>query len=609
MANKKREKPKHLGRGLASLFDPLTSDGAEAVLNSGLGIPSAKSEPQMPKTKSGPGTPSAKSEPQRPKTESGLGIPSAKSEPQRPKTESGLGMLSAKTVLQMLKPRSVVGMLGTKTALGIDISDNRINLALLKRDKNRVKLLKAAGGPIPDGAIKNGNIEDPVILADAIKELKTRNKIRAHHTALSLVADPMLMQILDLPKNVPDNVRQFVRNEVKHYAKLPMERVAIDFCGIKSPTKPGSHRALVVAVDGQRITEAAKTLNQADLNIDAIEPASVAYIRACYAKKIAERFDKNLLFAILHEGVLTLCLIRNQTLDFVRTKKLEADISQPDKCCEWLAEEINAVLKFYEFEVPDTYGKWEVTIVTSICNESIKEKMKSLGTKLKAVELEVRTLEDAYLDTPVADTNDAEKPSAIAVGLAMKLLKFPNCGLNVNLLPSHVAEVKSARKQALVIANIAAATLFLALLSISFFNMKAKKINENIMKKQQMQLRQNPRTPLAEKVLLDEQIADVSEKLNSMNSILSTSSFLRWDQILNDIRLVTPKAVQITNLLSNNNSNMSLEGLALSHEAVYLFVDTLNTCKNIESASLVETKKDTTSDNLVMYSINCSLTQ
>ncbi|GAG00706.1 unnamed protein product, partial [marine sediment metagenome] len=39
MANKKREKPKHLGRGLASLFDPMPSGGVEAVLKSGLGMP------------------------------------------------------------------------------------------------------------------------------------------------------------------------------------------------------------------------------------------------------------------------------------------------------------------------------------------------------------------------------------------------------------------------------------------------------------------------------------------------------------------------------------------------------------------------------------------
>ena len=42
------------------------------------------------------------------------------------------------------------------TALGIDITNGMINLALLKSGKNSVKLLKAASAPVPEGVIKNG---------------------------------------------------------------------------------------------------------------------------------------------------------------------------------------------------------------------------------------------------------------------------------------------------------------------------------------------------------------------------------------------------------------------------------------------------------------------
>ena len=58
-------------------------------------------------------------------------------------------------------------------ALGIDICNGRIHMALLKRTANGgVKLLKAARGFVPDGAMKDGNIENPALLASAIKKLK-----------------------------------------------------------------------------------------------------------------------------------------------------------------------------------------------------------------------------------------------------------------------------------------------------------------------------------------------------------------------------------------------------------------------------------------------------
>jgi Tfp pilus assembly protein PilN len=513
-----------------------------------------------------------------------------------------------KTALEMLKT-SARKMLRAKTALGVDISDKRISLVLLKGGKSGVELLASASAPVPDGAIKNGNIEDARVLAKAIKELKTRNKIRSHRTALSFVVNPVLIQILDLPKSIPGNIGQFVRNEVKHYAKLPIKNVAVDFCGIKSSARLGNRRALIVAADNQKITEVAEALTSESLNISAIEPASVAYIRACYEKKIAGKFDRNLLFAIVNEGVLNLCLFRNQTLDFVRTKRFEADKCDPDKYSKWLTGEIYEVLRFYEPEVLDKRDKWEVILTTDIYNEYIKDNIKVLGADIEEVELEVRTPEDAYLDTPVADTNHVNKPSAVAVGLAMKLLNLPGCSLNINLLPPEIAEIKSAKKQALIIANIAAVILFLMILSIGFFNINVGKIKGDIEQQQQTQLRRNIKELLNEQALLNKQIVSVSEKLNSMNAVLKPRSFLRWGQILDGVRLAIPKKARVTELSSGASSKLLLYGQALSYEAVYLFVDMLNNCKHIKSASLIKTKKDSGSRNLVSYSIGCSLVQ
>jgi hypothetical protein len=283
--------------------------------------------------------------------------------------------------------------------LGIDISDGRINLALVRKNGDGVKLLRAASGPVPDGAIKDGNVEDATVLAKAIKKLKTKNRIHSHRTVFSLVANPTLMQILDLPKDARGNVRQFVQDEVKHYAVLPINKAAVDFCGIKSSPKSSNHRVLVVASDSQKITAAARAFNREGLNIDAIEPAWVAYIRACYAKKIAKKFDTSLLFAIVCDRTLTLSVFRNQTLDFVRTERIEPATLQSEEYFEWLAEEINAVIKFYELEVHDEHNKWHVTLVANISGESVSEATESLRARLDPVELEVRTLEHAGDET------------------------------------------------------------------------------------------------------------------------------------------------------------------------------------------------------------------
>ena len=500
-------------------------------------------------------------------------------------------------------------MFFSKTALGIGISDKQINMVLLKKVGNGVKLLRSASGPIPDGVIKNGNIEEPALLAKAIKRLKAKNGIRARRTAISLVANPVLTQILELPMNNMTNIRQFIRNEIKQYAVLPRKKVAVDFCGIKSSGKVGFRRALVVAAGSQKIADAVKAMNSSGMNVESVEPASLAYLRACSEKKISQKFGRNLLFAIVYENVFTLCLFRNQALDFIRTKRVEGNILQTEEGCEWLAEEINAVLQFYELEILDKRDEWEINIVTSIPADVVREKIKPLLSNMEKAEFNVRTWDDACLDVPIADANGANSFPAVAAGLAMRLFDFPGCGLNINLLPSEIAETKSVEKQVLVFANIAAAVFFLMVVSIGLVNMKVENVSGDIEQRAKTKFIQNKNTHklLVEQTLLKKQIEDVSAKLEKADVILKPGSFLHWGHILEDVRLVIPKTVQLTSLAGLDNSRMQLEGKALSYEAVRLFTETLNSCRSIKSASLVGTTADEEKNGMVKYTINCLL--
>jgi Tfp pilus assembly protein PilN len=509
-----------------------------------------------------------------------------------------------------------------KTALGIDISFSRINLALLRKDKKNLKLLKAASCPVPDGAVKDGNIEDVTALAKAVKQLKVRNKIHAHHAALSMVVNPVMTQMLDIPNNAWDNVSQFVQNEIKQYATLSMTKIASDYCGIKSAGETNRRRAFVAAADSQKITMFVEALNKEGFNIDAIEPFPVSYIRACYAKNIAEKFDQNLVFVLLRDNILTLCVFKNQVLDFIETEQYEADKLDCEECFKRMVEKVNALLKFYKLKLCDKCDKWEVNLVVSISDKSIKEKIESLATKLKTgnlsynfyqntppVELKIKSLEEAYLDTPIENAELSDKPSAIAVGLAMKLLNFSNCGLNINLLLPELVKAKPERKHTFIIANIAAAILVLAVLSIGFFNMRVKNIKDGMKQKHGRLLGDEIKSMLSDNASLEEQLTNTTENLENMSAILNTDFFARWDQILNEIRYATPEPVRIVNIFSNDGLRIILKGYALSYESIHLFVQMLNESEYMKFVSLIGTEKDSESSGLVTYSISCSLVE
>jgi Tfp pilus assembly protein PilN len=501
--------------------------------------------------------------------------------------------------------------LTAKTALGIDISHEQINLALLKKGADSIQLVRAAHGPVPAGVIKNGVVEKPSTLAEAVRKLMVKNRMGAHHQAvLSVIGSPVLMQILEPPENVPANIGEFVRDEVKHCAMLPAGKVTSDFCGLKTQGKSVGRRLLVAAAETQKLTDFAAALERKGLNIVAIEPASLAYVRACYHKRIAKKFDQNLLLAMVRQDVLTLYLFRNEVLDFVTTKQFESAGNDADRCIEWLAGEIRDVIRFYDFEAPGKRNKWDMEIVMDECDSFPKEKMDMLPTLLtEAAGLKIRTVEEASIDSPLANPEAAAGASAVAIGLAMKLLQPDDFAIGVNLFPPKLLEAKSEKKRSWVIANIAAVVFLLMILSISLFNAKLKRLGHNTDRKMRTDVVENMRTLSHERALLDEQVKDASQRLSNVSTAARGDYFLRWDRILEQIARAIPRNVRICSLSSGSDSTVMLEGQALSYEAVELFLKTLSKCEYIKSALLVGTEKDSESDKWIKYSVSCLLTE
>ena len=492
-----------------------------------------------------------------------------------------------------------------KTALGVDISDGRINMVLLRQSVKGLELLKAASAPVPDGAIKDGDIENPAKLAKAIKELRTRNKIRTRKAAISLFPRPMVLQIFDMPKESRTNVGQFVRNELKSYVMLSGIEFASDFCCTGS-VQGLDNRLLAVATDVQNVEMLARISNIAGLHVKVIEPPFLSYTRALYGKKIEGKFDCDVIIAILHDGVLRLCVFRKQILDFVRVENISEEQAQPDKLSRYLSEKINEIIRSYDVDVEDSSGKWEVAVVSD-CMELPPSLDESLKTEIKSENIQVRTGQSNLQDTPVAQDNGTEKASIVAIGLALGLLNQNDNCLRINLVPPESAEVRSVKKQLFVTASIIAALpLFMVLTGIGF-SLAANNVKRDIAQNKQADLSQKTHTLLQEHDLLDRQIKQISAIPTQLNSILGSRPSIDWANILEDVRKLTPKTIRIINLSSRDSSGMYLEGMAISYETIHLFVEMLNNSDYISSASLTETTKEDNANGFIMYTIDCEL--
>jgi len=493
----------------------------------------------------------------------------------------------------------------SKTALGIDISDKRINLALLRRSKKGVEIVRTAEGSVPDGAVKDGNVVNAAALSQTIKQLKRNINACSVRTAISLFVKPVLLQIMDIPKGLPANMRQFIANEIKQCVVLPGKKAAFDFCGINAGRKSHDTRLLVAAADSEGIAEAGRNYSQGVLNIEVIEPSLLACIRALYAKKIAGKFDTNVLIVMLHNGILTLCVFKNHAIDFVRTKVIETQ-NDGTSLCRLLAGQINEIIQFYDVEVADSTGKWEITVVCDNV-ELPADARETLKAEVPCVDLEIRTRQDGLRNTGIIGGEQSAGASLVAAGLAMGLLDVKDHGLKINLFPPEASEVKLLRKDFLVAAGAMAIVISLMVLATGALSFVTQKTRAGIMEKGLSEQVRQTYDMIHEQDQIMQQIEQLSGKPNGLTKLQSLQQEVDWLNFLNDVRAVTPKAVRITNLSGGIRDKVVIEGLAMSYESIHLFVNMLNKSEYIEEASLAGTEKRAEGDGFVKYSINCVL--
>ncbi len=490
-----------------------------------------------------------------------------------------------------------------KTVAGIDITHERISIALLKLGRNGPKLVKSVFAPMPAGAVKDGGIVDAALLQRTLRDMKFRNRIWTNRTAVSLFARPVVTQMIEIPKQMPSNLTQFISGEMKHCAAMPGGDIVLDYCSVGSSRRSADKKVLVAAAETKKVAELVNVLGRAGFSAELVEPAVLSYLRAIGDKKIMGKSGFNILVAILRENVLTLFVLRNGVVDFIRTKEVRQKSTAGDDLCGWLAEELAEIQKFYSVEMVDNTGKWEITVFADTA-QLPQDAEGILKSKIQASSLQVRTSKDAYLDTIVSSQTAV---SPVAVGLAMNLLVAQRDDVRLNLMPPQVVQLKEAKKDVLVAATVVAALLLLMALAVAVPAYMIKKVSGNAAGKTAQVSVRNTDKIFEKNRHLDTRLQALSDRLDSIAKISASYSDVNWVQLFASIRDAAPNSIRIVSLSCTDGRRIQIEGLALSNDAVNLFVSSLEKSPGISTVTLLESSKQEGQKGFINYQISCKL--
>lgn len=492
-----------------------------------------------------------------------------------------------------------------QTTLGIEISGTQISAAMLSTTDKGLVLLKSAVAPMPDGVMADGCVKNAALLAKAAKELCRRNNLPTHNAVVSLAVKPAIIRVMELPKDVPANHTQYVRDELKHYAVMSCKTITHDFCPLSPEKKTRNSRVLVAAADEQKVAELVQAFVRAGIIIKAIEPAAVAAIRLIHANAIAKKFNSNILVAVLQESAATLCVFNDTKLEFVHTAQIgEKEVEQESG--GGLPAELQTIKQFFDVEAMDAAKKWDVILVVSRQSpayENLRQKIQQ-----GFANTQVRIISPATLpqDTGIVINERTAVPSPVSVGLAMRRATTESADLTVNLLPAGAATIHNMQKFALITANVAVIIFLLSLLAVPMLIMQIKSINQTIKSYQQAKLPESITHIIQEDAALERHNTAMNEKLKAITAICGTSYSNDWAKTLQEIGARTPQNLRITRLTARDNKNLLVEGQAISFEQINLFAQLLEKSPSITSTKVVKSGIDQTTRGVLAYTIRCS---
>ena len=321
-----------------------------------------------------------------------------------------------------------------KTALGIDISETHVNTVVLKQTAGGLRILNAGRVPIGEGVIEAGRVVDAARLTRILKAVNRRHHVRSRHVALSLPVKSTLARVVSLEQSDPQRIVQFIQDEVRQYAAFSGRETVSDYRVLAPAKGNSSGKAMVAAADYEATLAMTRACQRAGIMVTDVEPAATVCASMLDGTVLSNPPGGNRVLAVLKETTLILCVFRNGTLDFVHAKGPGPQNADVEVVHEWIANEINAVIGFYNLQDADLSKPWDVVVIDDKHADVFKSVEESLRAKVRCDQVAVLTRSNQCQKLGISLRRD-EKTSITAVGLAMRLLASKPSGIRVNLLP------------------------------------------------------------------------------------------------------------------------------------------------------------------------------
>ncbi|MEW6276056.1 MAG: pilus assembly protein PilM, partial [Bacillota bacterium] len=166
-------------------------------------------------------------------------------------------------------------------AVGLELDTDEARVAEL-RGNSRAPTLAAWGRiPLPEGAVSEGMVVNPEVVAGALTQLWSQAGIGTREVILGVANQGVLVRIANFPKVPADKIAQVIRYQAQDYLPVPLSSVILDHAviGEASGEKGPLLEVLLVAARRDMLDSFLAVLTAARLKPRDIDVSSLALLR------------------------------------------------------------------------------------------------------------------------------------------------------------------------------------------------------------------------------------------------------------------------------------------------------------------------------------------
>ena len=110
--------------------------------------------------------------------------------------------------------------------------------------RGQVVLERIGQAGLPDGAVVDGEVNDPAAVATAIKDLWRRTRISSRRVIIGVANQRVVVRLVDLPWMQPSELRSSLGFQAGDYLPIPVDQTELDHAVIGEQEGSGGQRLL-----------------------------------------------------------------------------------------------------------------------------------------------------------------------------------------------------------------------------------------------------------------------------------------------------------------------------------------------------------------------------